>query len=74
LVILPETAIDGAAVVANRILRDVAGVDLPSSSLTVSIGAAELREPGSQHDLVEQADAALYTAKRAGKNRVELFG
>lgn len=71
-VILPETAIAGAAVVAERIRGRVAGVVSPHP-LTVSIGVAELTRSGeAPFELVNRADAALYRAKVAGKNRLDL--
>jgi diguanylate cyclase (GGDEF)-like protein len=67
LVLLPETDLDGALVVAERIRSTVSG----SGMFTVSIGAAELdRTNGSAGQLFAEADAALYDAKRNGKNRV----
>jgi diguanylate cyclase (GGDEF)-like protein len=38
--------------------------------VTVSIGVAGSRARSSAHDVLEAADAALYRAKRAGRNRV----
>ncbi len=41
--------------------------------ITVSVGVASLPEHATTADaLVDQADAALYRAKRRGKNRVEV--
>ena len=72
-VILPSTPKAGAYQVAERI-RD--GVDRRTEGrLTVSIGLAtcpaDARSPG---DLVHRADGALYAAKDAGKNQVQLYG
>lgn len=72
---------DGAEHVAERIRRRVAetafvtaeGDALPS--LTVSIGVAVFpKRTSSPEDLVGHADAALYAAKRSGKDRVETYG
>jgi diguanylate cyclase (GGDEF)-like protein len=44
-------------------------------TLTVSIGVAMFPvRTASPEDLVGHADAALYAAKRAGKDRVETYG
>jgi diguanylate cyclase (GGDEF)-like protein len=72
-VLLPETALSGAAVVAERIQSGVVAGPAPHP-FTVSIGVAEWdsRAP-SRETLLDRADMALYRAKRSGKNRVELF-
>ncbi len=79
-VIAPHTAPKMAALVAERIRaaveRDAAqalGAQEPGRSITVSVGVAgsddlALRSEG----LFERADAALYEAKRAGRNRVAI--
>jgi diguanylate cyclase (GGDEF)-like protein len=70
LVILPETATPGAEVVAERIRSSIEN----GVRVTVSIGLATLApEDSDPSNLVDRADAALYDAKRTGKNRVVLF-
>ncbi len=76
-VIMPETAGDVACVVAERARRAVAaepfevdGVPV-SLSVTVSSGVATLTPEDSVDSLIKRADAALYRAKSAGRNRVE---
>ena len=48
--------------------------ELPDLRITASLGVASLR-PGVAHGaaLVDRADQALYTAKRAGRNQVQAF-
>ena len=78
LIVLPETGVRGAKSLANRIRADVfesaaseADVD---ESVTVSVGIATYSKSGSGlENLLASADAALYQAKRAGKNRVECW-
>lgn len=72
-VLLPDTSMETALVAAER-LR--AALDRPAPATgagapyTVSIGLAML-EPGEEFDsLMQRADAALYAAKEAGRNRV----
>jgi diguanylate cyclase (GGDEF)-like protein len=70
----------GAEEVAERIRRRVAesGFVVPgirAASLTVSVGVAVFPyKTASAEELVGNADAALYKAKRAGKDRVETYG
>ncbi|MCO6406529.1 diguanylate cyclase, partial [Aurantimonas endophytica] len=80
LVLLPETDVIGALKVAERIRRSVetASVSNPvtgvSGHVTVSIGIAVTAPDAnvSSEQLQHQADAALYRAKRAGRNRTVL--
>lgn len=72
-VILPETEIAGGMEVANRLRESIAKMELPAEvgRVTASIGIAEY--PASSADglgLYAAADAALYGAKRTGRNRV----
>jgi diguanylate cyclase (GGDEF)-like protein len=41
-------------------------------SVTVSIGVAESRSRASVDEVIEEADQALYRAKRGGRNRIEI--
>jgi diguanylate cyclase (GGDEF)-like protein len=67
---------DQAAVLAERVRRAVAALPIrggeASVDLTVSIGVAAHRGATSLDKLMAHADAALYRAKAAGRNRVEL--
>lgn len=71
LVLLPETELSGASVVAERIRSAIEG----TATVTVSIGLSELGgEFSNSITFLERADRALYRAKRAGKNRIESVG
>jgi diguanylate cyclase len=76
-VILPSTDVNGAVSVAENIRRALADepvvldVSPPMTPVTVSIGIA-CYEPGDPlAEWVGRTDAALYKAKREGRNRVE---
>jgi two-component system, cell cycle response regulator len=78
-VILPETGAEGAAIVADRVLSAIR--DEPFFALgqrlriTVSIGAASFPDHGnSAAEVMRSADAALYAAKRGGRDRWRLAG
>jgi diguanylate cyclase (GGDEF)-like protein/PAS domain S-box-containing protein len=74
--LLPNTALEQAMSVAERVRRAMADLrfeDLAVPSLTVSIGVATHDGNGgaeTSEGLVRRSDEALYQAKRQGKNRV----
>jgi diguanylate cyclase (GGDEF)-like protein/PAS domain S-box-containing protein len=69
-VLLPDTDLGGAVVLAERVRRAVANGEWDKRAVTVSIGAATLGpETADAAALVRQADDALYTSKRNGRNR-----
>ena len=79
LVILPETPIAGAAQVAENVRQAISSLDLstgkPRQRLTCSIGVAAAAEGELEPEqVIARADAALYNAKRAGRNRVFIDG
>lgn len=67
-VLLPETRLDEAVAIAERVRRRCEA-SRRRPRFTVSVGCAELGEEGAAK-LLARADAALYRAKREGKNRV----
>jgi len=75
-ILLPETALQEAVAVAERIRLAVENTEVKSLGnvelhFTVSIGAAEQPpEDKSEENLIGIADAALYQAKTSGRNRV----
>jgi len=80
--ILPDTSMDGALRAAERlrdrvttltILPELVALRTPPFSLTCSVGVASFPIHASvPSDLVVAADAAVYVAKRAGKNCVRM--
>jgi diguanylate cyclase (GGDEF)-like protein len=74
-VLLPDTGILAAVDIAERVRAAIAEISLPGTdvSVTVSIGVGGFPDHASTLDRLERlADAALYVAKRHGRNRVEL--
>jgi diguanylate cyclase (GGDEF)-like protein len=70
-VMLPETALTGAMILAERICERVAATEFPGQKITLSIGVAALPANGDTPDaVIAAADEALYQAKREGRNRV----
>jgi len=72
-IIFPETSIDQATVMADRLREDVRRRFATSGPpITVSIGVSCIHKPGTTtaSELVWQADKALLEAKRSGKDKV----
>jgi diguanylate cyclase (GGDEF)-like protein len=76
-VALPQTDLEGAYRFAERVRRRIESLELPlidgdgTLRVTASFGAASLKTVAAdgKDSLVAAADAALYRAKRSGKNR-----
>ncbi|MFC0010768.1 GGDEF domain-containing protein [Devosia nitrariae] len=82
LVVLPEATERGALEVAERIRKNVEAAAIPNPGsrvapvVTISIGVAvepDDAERMTSEQLQSHADMALYFAKRAGRNRAELY-
>jgi diguanylate cyclase (GGDEF)-like protein len=74
-VLLPDTGIPATLEIAERIRAAFAEISLPGTdvSVTASLGVVGFPDHASTLDRLERlADAALYVAKREGRNRVEL--
>jgi len=76
-VVLPDTAIQQAETVAEKLRRAIIERKIVKRStgeslgkLTVSIGVAQFRPGDNAQTLIERADKCLYAAKNAGRNRV----
>jgi diguanylate cyclase (GGDEF)-like protein len=73
--LLPDTDLAGGSLVAEKIRASVAEIRVPTveRDITVSIGVANVPDHGADAESVARiADRALYAAKSAGRNRVEL--
>jgi len=77
-VILPESDLDGAMTLSNRICESISKAPYVGTkhkiSYTASFGLAyyDGNNPMEKDDLIHSADKALYKSKAAGKNRVTL--
>lgn len=73
LILLPETTIDGALAVAQKIHESVAMTEFkaykPGIRTTISLGLSEYKPGQALFECVSRADHALQQAKKAGKNR-----
>ena len=76
MVLMPNTELKGAADAANRMRMALTRTKLEIQGkvvpLSASFGAAALGRNEKLDDLVRRADAAMYEAKRLGRNRVEV--
>lgn len=76
LIILPETDINGAQFVMDRLKqafqKNPMAYDGKSIHVTFSAGLARLQPEENGHALVMRADTALYEAKHAGRNCVKI--
>jgi diguanylate cyclase (GGDEF)-like protein len=75
LVLLPETDLEGAAALGEKIRATASsrpfGEGYNVFNLTLSAGASSLCDNESGNDMIARADMALYQAKEQGRNRVE---
>jgi diguanylate cyclase len=77
-ILLPDTALNGAIALAEKIrsalqnarLRKI-GSDESIGQVSISVGVAHTAEAITLDQLTHNADRALYSAKRQGRNRVE---
>lgn len=71
--VMPDTDLEGAMIALERIRASIGRTRLDIPEVSVSAGVAvATTSAASGDDLFAAADAALYRAKRGGKNRVEL--
>lgn len=83
LIVLPETSLDDACIVAEKLRIAVEQQGLPgkyqsNQPLTISIGVSSSGTDAagarlSYHDYIRRADHALYQSKQNGRNRVTAF-
>ncbi|BBI98369.1 diguanylate cyclase [Ferrigenium kumadai] len=76
-VLLTEADLDAAKMVAERLRAKIAAAEIRSDDIsfhvTLSIGITPTQHNEKLEHLIHEADQALYRAKQAGRNRVEVF-
>jgi len=76
-VILPNTSLEEAEIVAGRMVEIVSGSPITwkrqQIDLSISIGLGQYDSESSPEEITSRSDEALYTAKQAGKNTVKIF-
>ena len=83
IVILPNTEIEGAMYIAEKIRTNVEKLKIPNEKslpykiVTLSLGVASTKGFDStsenKEELIKQADIALYKAKNSGRNQVKVY-
>ena len=76
-VLLPQTSVENARIMAERMRNSVYGLRIPHSAslehvVTVSAGVSGASGRVSAGEILSAADIALYRAKSLGRNRVEV--
>jgi diguanylate cyclase (GGDEF)-like protein/PAS domain S-box-containing protein len=71
-ILLPETRLDVAVQLLNRLRANIANFAIPEigRAVTLSFGVTARMQSDDPDDLVERADRALYTSKQTGRDRV----
>lgn len=76
-ILLPNTGIEDARLLADRLRCLVAETEIRSNevslSVTISAGIAPASDGQALETLINEADRALYLAKKLGRNRVEVY-
>ena len=71
LIVLPDASLEHGLAVAERVRAAIEGAQPCGLDVTMSVGVAAASGDGVAFDaLFQAADAALYEAKRRGRNRV----
>ena len=73
MLVLPQTPLEGAIEIAERVRRNVEEVSYPSDitiRTTLSLGIAAYQGIPDPNEMLRRADTALYDAKKTGRNRI----
>ncbi len=73
-ILTPKTNIENAEILAEKLRKKIANFEFDGiGTITCSFGVAEIQEGFELENLLENADKALYVAKRSGRNRTEMY-
>jgi diguanylate cyclase (GGDEF)-like protein len=76
-IILPNTVLEEAMVVSERLVDAVSGAPVvwqrTQIPLSISVGVGQYGPDVSPEDITSRSDRALYSAKQSGKNTVKVF-
>ncbi|MEJ2758193.1 MAG: diguanylate cyclase [Anaerolineales bacterium] len=79
IILLPETTLDDAMILAKRIWNSLTHRPINTSSLmlpievSMGVSSCNCKKDLSLYELIDQADQALYRAKDLGRNRIEAY-
>jgi diguanylate cyclase (GGDEF)-like protein len=80
-ILLPQTAVTEAGVIADRIRQRVSTTEFPHGKaqplgqVTISVGVSTFtKNIDTSENIIAAADRALYQAKSLGKDRIEVYG
>jgi diguanylate cyclase (GGDEF)-like protein len=71
--LLPNTTLEQAVQVAERLRQQIRAIENPHAPVSASFGVATYRRGTPPATLVYEADAALYRAKRSGRDQVCVY-
>lgn len=71
LILCPETSIDDAVALAEKLRLKIENASVNGVSPTCSLGVGQLADPETGHGFIGRVDLALYQAKKNGRNQVQ---
>ena len=78
-IILPDTIVENARVVAERLRQKIergfinTGNDTLSATVSIGLAGYNSKKMFNVQDFIHSVDKALYLAKKRGRNRIEIF-
>ena len=73
-ILLPQTNLEEARIIAERIREKIATTAFPNRQVTASIGIASISfDVSTAEEIISAADKALFEAKRKGRNNVQVY-